>query len=139
MDVNPFNFSFNTFSIGFTIVPFFFVAFFIVFLVFIFKAVGQWNYNNRQPVLTVDARVVTKRENVSHHSNDVNGNMAHSTSTYYYATFEVQSGDRMELSVSGQDFGMLAEGDIGRLTFQGTRFKRFERLRESNSIDNSML
>ncbi len=28
----------------------------------------------------------------------------------------------------GTDYGMLAEGDRGRLTFQGTRFLGFERM-----------
>lgn len=42
-------------------------------------------------------------------------------------TFEVESGDRMEFAVRGQDYGMLVEGDTGRLGFQGTRFLDFER------------
>lgn len=50
-----------------------------------------------------------------------------SSSTTYYVTFEVKSGNRIELIVSGQEFGMLVEGDCGELTFQGTRYKAFER------------
>ena len=42
-------------------------------------------------------------------------------------TFQVDSGDRMEFSVSGQEYGLLAEGDRGKLTFQGTRYLGFER------------
>ena len=53
--------------------------------------------------------------------------MSH-TSTTYYATFQVESGDRMEFSVSGAEYGMLAEGDQGSLTFQGTRYLGFERI-----------
>ena len=49
------------------------------------------------------------------------------SSTWYYATFQVESGDRMELTVSGSDYGYLVEGDHGKLTFQGTRFLGFER------------
>ena len=33
----------------------------------------------------------------------------------------------MEMNVGGQDYGMLAEGDVGKLTFQGTRYLNFER------------
>lgn len=29
---------------------------------------------------------------------------------------------------SGREYGMLAEGDIGKLTFQGTRYLSFERV-----------
>ena len=49
------------------------------------------------------------------------------SSTWYYVTFLVDSGDRMELSVSGSEYGMLVEGDRGRLSFQGTRYLSFER------------
>jgi hypothetical protein len=48
-------------------------------------------------------------------------------STHYYVTFEVESGDRMELSLSGHEYGLLAEGDTGHLSFQGTRYLSFER------------
>ena len=49
------------------------------------------------------------------------------SSTSYYVTFQVESGDRMELRVSGREYGLLAEGDRGRLTFQGTRYLSFVR------------
>lgn len=42
-------------------------------------------------------------------------------------TFQVDSGDRIELSVSGSEYGVLAEGDKGQLTFQGTRYLTFDR------------
>lgn len=58
------------------------------------------------------------------------GGTAAITSTRYYVTFQVESGDRMEFSVTGLEYGMLAEGDIGKLTFQGTRYLSFERDRE---------
>jgi Uncharacterized protein conserved in bacteria (DUF2199)/Protein of unknown function (DUF2500) len=37
------------------------------------------------------------------------------------------TGDRREFSISGNEYGMLAEGDEGRLTYQGTRYRGFER------------
>ena len=46
----------------------------------------------------------------------------------YYVTFEVESGDRMEMKVSGSEYGLLAIGDSGRLSFQGTRYLGFERI-----------
>ena len=42
-------------------------------------------------------------------------------------TFEVESGDRMELHVDGSEYGMLVEGDYGMLSFQGTRYLGFVR------------
>jgi len=68
--------------------------------------------------------VVSKRTNVSHHHHDHHTH--HSTS--YYVTFQVDSGDRMELHMSGQEYGMLVEEDKGNLTFQGTRYLGFERI-----------
>lgn len=54
--------------------------------------------------------------------------MDHSSyTTHYHATFQVESGDRMELAVNDKEYGMLAEGDTGKLTFQGTRYKEFVR------------
>ena len=75
--------------------------------------------------------MVSKRGDVSHHhhSGGPNGGVGHTTtSTTYYVTFQVESGDRMEFSVSGPEYGMLAEGDRGNLSFQGTRYLGFERI-----------
>ena len=44
-----------------------------------------------------------------------------------YVTFQVESGDRMELSIDGSEYGLLAEGDEGVLTLQGTRYLGFDR------------
>ena len=94
------------------------------------SGISKWNKNNQSPRLTVEARVVTKREDVGvHHHNDANGTMHTTHSTWYYVTFEVESGDRMEFNVTGNEYGMLIEGDAGKLTFQGTRYLGFERMR----------
>lgn len=116
----------------------FFSMFFLIFgiiivmmAVMIVRGVCEWNTNNHSPRLTVNAGVVTKRTNVSvhHHrqgANAVAGSHI-TTSTTYYVTFQVESGDRMELNVNSSEYGMLAEGDYGKLTFQGTRYLGFER------------
>ena len=118
-------------SFMFNIFPIIFMIMFVVIIGMIIASVArgasQWNKNNNSPVLTVDAKVVSKRTDVSHHMNNTDNNNHHSSSTWYYVTFEVESGDRIELSVTGQEYGMLVEGDTGRLTFQGTRYKGFQR------------
>ncbi|MCB2289902.1 DUF2500 domain-containing protein [Clostridium sp. CS001] len=106
------------------------IMFFLVFGIIIFtviKGIGEWSNNNRQPVLSVDAKIVSKRVNVSNSSNMNNGQHHHTSSTSYYVTFEVESGDRMELQTRGDEYGLLAEGDSGKLVFQGTRYKSFQR------------
>lgn len=103
----------------------FFIIFFCIFGFVIFKLVAQAIKNNKSPRLTVLSIVVGKRTQVS--GGGAVNNVS-SSSTWYYATFQVESGDRMELLVGGVEFGQLAEGDKGKLTFQGTRFIHFERV-----------
>lgn len=110
----------------------FFLIFGIVIVMFIVtavKGISTWNKNNNSPRLTVEATVSSKRQNVDvHHHNTGDNNAMHTTtSTTYYVTFQVASGDRMELRVDGREYGQLAEGDFGELTFQGTRYLGFER------------
>ena len=120
-----FGMGFDMFGIMFTIV---FVLVIGTFIVTAVKGIGQWNKNNNSPRLTVPATVVSKRTNVTrHHHGGANGHHHHHTSTTYYVTFQVESGDRMELHVAGHEYGLLVEGDSGRLTFQGTRYLGFER------------
>ena len=120
-----FGYGFDMFSIMFSII---FIIVIGMFVVTAIKGIGQWNKNNNSPRLTVPATVVAKRTNVSHHNHaGTNGHHHHSTSTTYYVTFQVESGDRMELHLSGHEFGMLVEGDKGKLSFQGTRYLGFER------------
>ena len=121
-----FGFGFGMFEIMFSLVFFLVIGVFVVTAV---KGISQWSKNNNSPRLTVPAIVVAKRTNVSHHHHNHGGaGMHHTThSTTYYVTFQVESGDRMELHVAGHEFGMLIEGDRGDLTFQGTRYLGFER------------
>jgi len=124
------------FDMMFSIVPVIVVlGFMLVFGIIIFRIIQgsvAWNKNNQSPILTVSATVIAKRIAVSkyhHHHHDNMSIHHHSSSTTYFATFEVESGDRMELKVPDKEYGMLVEGDIGKLTFQGTRYKGFERNR----------
>lgn len=102
----------------------FFVVIVVIIVVSVAKGIGQWSYNNGQPVLSSPAQVVAKRTNTS---GGGGVNNTSSVSTWYYATFDIEGGERQEFSVSGREYGMLAEGDRGTLTFQGTRYKGFAR------------
>lgn len=123
-----FSFSFSLFEIMFTLV---FVLTIGMFIVTAVRGISQWNKNNHSPRLTIPVTIVAKRTNVSHHHHhDHHGTGMHHTthSTTYYVTFQVDSGDRMELHVAGYEYGMLVEGDRGNLTFQGSRYLGFERV-----------
>ena len=111
------------------------IMFFLVFglalctvIMTLVKGIAEWNKNNQSPRLTVPATVVTKRSDVSRRRRGgANGHHHYHTSTNYYVTFEVESGDRMELHLTGSEYGLLVEGDKGKLSFQGTRYLGFER------------
>lgn len=92
------------------------IMFIIVVGIIIFSLVRgiiTWNKNNQSPRLTVSVVVAAKRENITHHQHANVGDLssAHgfhtTTSTSYYVTFLVESGDRIELCVSGTEYGML--------------------------------
>lgn len=117
------------FEIMFTLI---FITVFGLIIFTIIRGIGEWNKNNQSPA-DRRASIVAERTHVQRHTHHNAGDItgAHGThmtsSTSYYVTFQVESGDRMELSVKSSEYGMLAEGDSGRLTFQGTRFLGFER------------
>lgn len=110
------------------------VIFILIFIMIIFtlaKGISTWHKNNNSPRLTVSARIVAKRQNTTYHNQPNAGDTSgahgyHTTSsTTYYVTFQVESGDRIEMSVSSSEYGKLTEGDEGKLTFQGTRYLQF--------------
>lgn len=124
--MDPFNEGFDMFTLVPIFIGIIFVVVISIFLYAIISGIKQWNHNNKQPKLNVVAHVVSKRTEVS------GGGENSSSSTWYYLTFQVESGDRMEFSVNGREYGMIAEGDIGELTFQGTRYHSFLRKQNSN-------
>lgn len=120
-----FGFGFHVFEGMFTLV---FVLVIGLFIYAVVQAIARKQKNDASPRLTVLARVVSRRQEVTHHARNMNDGVYHTSSTTrYFVTFQVESGDRMELELDGSDFGMIAEGDEGRLSFQGTRFLDFQR------------
>jgi len=104
----------------FTLIP---ILMLIVIVSSLVSSFRQWNKDNHSPKLTVPVTVVGKREDYRRRRN---GNHT-SHRTYYYVTFQVESGDRMELRLQGNEYGLLVEGDRGNLTFQGSRYLGFAR------------
>ena len=106
------------FSIFPIIFIFMFALVFSMILSTLVKGAKQNRTNNNSPRITSEATVVTKRTKVW-------GDHSH---TVYFATFQFESGDRLELEIPHNQFGYLVEGDKGKLTFQGNRFMSFERI-----------
>ncbi|MFA9413109.1 MULTISPECIES: DUF2500 domain-containing protein [unclassified Streptococcus] len=104
----------------FHLVPFSIFA--IILAIFGFQLIRflfQWQSDNQVERLTRGARLVTKRQQVRGTNNAY---------TYYYVTFEFADKTRQEFRVKSTDYGQLAEGDEGELTYQGTRFVAFKRI-----------
>ncbi|QDX95871.1 DUF2500 domain-containing protein [Brevibacillus laterosporus] len=80
-----------------------------------------WTKNNNSPLENKQAHIISKRLQVS------GGSENHSTHTSYYVTFEFADGDRKEFQLTGPQYGLLVEGDRGIISYQGTRFKGFQR------------
>jgi hypothetical protein len=102
------------------------IIFIIVTGGFIFtigKGISQYASNKAQPVVTVPARVITKRTHTWGGAGDASAN------TSYYVTFEMESGERIEMPVSGNFYGLHTEGDVGMLKHQGTQMISYERER----------
>ena len=112
--------SLDLFAVGF-FVAFAAVALLILtgILTMIYKGLAQRSRDNASSLLTVPAVVLAKRQEVRRGEN--------SSSNSYYVTFELQGHDRLEFPVLGQQWGTLLEGDRGRVTYQGSRFKGFDR------------
>ena len=117
--------------------PPFMIAIIAIFAALLLGVLGRalfiWIRNNNSPRETVEARVVTKRMKVQGFGRTMAGRntvtgMGSSTYTHYFVTFELEKGKRLELGVKDAEFGMLAEGDQGMLTYQGTRYLGFEQI-----------
>lgn len=109
----------------FRTVPWFILLVFLIivgtFAYALIRAVLSWMKNNASPPVSVNAVAVTKRAEV------YGGSMNSRARTDYYVTFELNHGERLELKVPDKSFGLIVEGDQGQLSYQGTRFKGFER------------
>jgi len=87
----------------------------IAFGLILVKSIKKNNAYKKEPILSVQAKVVTKR---TYNHLDF--------STAYYVTFQVDSGDRMELAANMDLVGYIVEGDTGILTFQGDKLVSFK-------------
>ncbi|ANS74579.1 hypothetical protein AWM70_08255 [Paenibacillus yonginensis] len=113
------------FDVTGSVIPVFIIVIVGILAISAGSGIYRWVRNNRQPVLSVLTTVTSKRTEVSYrHSSDSD---THRSVTRYYITFEVESGDRLEFEVQGEEYGQTAEGDLGNLTFQGTRYLGFRR------------
>ena len=118
MDLYGYETGFDMFSIMFFIVFALIVGTIIINAI---KGISEWSNNNKQPILDITCKVVSKRIRVSH--TDSSGvHHGSSSHTSYYVTFEFESKDRTEFCVNGREYGMIAEGTMVNLSFKELDF-----------------
>ena len=86
------------------------------------REITFWAEEQRRPLQTTDARVVAKFTEAQRHNGPP---YAGSTYGFYFVAFALSSENQMNFVVSKKRYEMLKRGDEGKLTFKGTRFKKF--------------
>ncbi len=119
------------FALPFIMVPLVFMFVIGMFVYTFSQTIKEKKKNDNSPRLTVNAKIVDKRSDMHRHHHNHNHHHHHHYSYSYYVTFEFDSGDRAELHVPQNEFGILVVGDCGDLTFQGTRYLSFVRKRDN--------
>lgn len=97
----------------------------IVLLMLVAKLTSMVNVEEKEgkkPVYSMEAVVKGKRTLVEADPDNLTV-----PKTTYYLTFHKRDGNRVELQVPGEDYGLAAEGDEGILVWQGDEFIVFKR------------
>lgn len=99
----------------------------VVFIVIVYRIISsllEYLKNNNSELCQIKAKIISKRTELSSSPNTM------AFSSYYIGFEEVDSLERQEFLVADKDYGLLAEGDLGILSYQGSRFISFTRIRD---------
>lgn len=98
----------------------------IILLMLVAKLTGRVNVEEKQgrkPVSNIQAEVKGKRTLV-----EADPENPAIPRTHYFLTFHKRDGNRVEMEVPGEDYGLAAEGDEGILVYsKGDEFIVFKR------------
>ena len=98
----------------------------IIILMVVAKLTSRVNVEEREgrkPVYNMEATVKGKRTLV-----EADPELPGASRTRYFVTFHKRDGNRIEMEVPGEDYGLSAEGDEGVLVWQGDEFIVFKRV-----------
>ena len=98
----------------------FFVVFFGAIALAVVRGLRRRAQDDAAPIEELPARLVGRRQ-------ENRGGGETRIVTKHFVTFELNSGQRLELEVSGEQYGQLIEGDRGVLRRKGSRFLGFDR------------
>ncbi len=105
------------------VVGIFGIIFVAILLFTIIKLVSGYIANEKSPIIATKAIIIDKkRDEIT--STDADGMMSVSESFYIFV--KLDTGSEMKFSVSGRVYKNIFLNEWGTLTFQGTRFLKFE-------------
>lgn len=99
------------------------LIFFVILTLIILKAISTYVKNENSPVISTKAQLISKRRNTNTQT-DANGIMT--TTETLILIFELDTGSEIKFFVGGRVYKAILENEWGTLTFQGTRFLKFE-------------
>lgn len=86
---------------------------------------NAWKENRKMPRLTQNAAIIDKHVQTIKY--EIKGKKIWRDTLSYHITFQLPNEETAELCLPYQIYRFLFKGDIGKLTFQGTKFLAFER------------
>jgi len=99
------------------------LIFFVILAFIILKGISTYVKNENSPVISTKAQLIKKKRD-SHTLTDANGIMT--TNETLILIFELDTGSELKFTVGWRIYNSIPEYEWGSLTFQGTRFVKFE-------------
>ncbi|MDP4183325.1 MAG: DUF2500 domain-containing protein [Bacillota bacterium] len=99
-------------------------------IIIIFQGASTYFKNENAPIMTTNAKLIEKISIDTH--NNLDG--GDSTVKTLILKFQLETGSMIKLTVSSRVFRSITEHEWGILTFQGSRFHKFES--ESSVVEN---
>lgn len=101
----------------------FLILFFMIFIGAIVKGIITYIENENSPIISTKANLIKKKRNTHTHT-DANG--ITSIDETFILIFQLDTGSEMKFTVKRRIFKSITENQWGNLTFQGTRFMKFQ-------------
>ncbi|SFB11227.1 DUF2500 family protein [Clostridium frigidicarnis] len=99
------------------------ILFFIILAVIIIKVIITYIKNENSPIISIKAKLICKNRQVRTRT-DSNGMITRNETLRL--KFQLDTGSELELTVGTCIFRNVPENQWGTLTFQGTRFLKFQ-------------
>lgn len=92
--------------------------------------IAQSLKNKRFPVITVKARIsdLGIRKYTGYRNKYASAGRESKNINLYYAVFETENGEQIELRIKKLEYYKLKKGSKGKLTFQGFKYISFDKL-----------